>query len=227
MKKYLITGLMLATAIQPVYSYKCDFQPGTADQIKTNLTSETGMMYCASPEIWVNSDGVGFYNCGSASTTNCYDAKLSESSDENGYYNDGVALPGFSLNTREIKIPGCNLSFWECAYYYCDGYADIGVCVDSTKWIQKSDKGYDIKYQRTCNAENFCDEHAIYQCAAGYYGTSTNGISGCTRCPSSNGTDTTSVAGSTSITSCYIPSGTTFSDTSGSGIYTSHCYYKN
>jgi hypothetical protein len=35
------------------------------------------------------------------------------------------------------------------------------------------------------------------------------------------------VAGSTVITSCYLPSGTTGTDTSGTYTYTADCYYSN
>lgn len=96
-----------------------------------------------------------------------------------------------------------------------------------------------------------------YRCAAGYYGTPTSTTSGCNACPSNatcsagsttfscnkgyykNGTictacptsggiaGTTSAAGATSITSCYLPSGASFSDSTGSGTYTGNCYYKN
>ena len=56
-------------------------------------------------------------------------------------------------------------------------------------------------------------------CNAGYY------LSGglCLTCPSGG----TSAAGATSITSCYLPSGTTGSDSTGSYTYTSNCYYSN
>ncbi|MBQ8293897.1 MAG: hypothetical protein IJX89_00735 [Alphaproteobacteria bacterium] len=82
-----------------------------------------------------------------------------------------------------------------------------------------------------CSTKNTC------KCEQGYYGTPSYsfglviGESGscsgtCTRCPSSDGVyGTTAAAGATSITECYIPSGTTFSDDTGSGIYTDSCHY--
>lgn len=67
---------------------------------------------------------------------------------------------------------------------------------------------------------------ATYKCAVGYYGSPKNASSGCTRCPASGGVyGTTAAAGATSITKCYLPSGTAFSDTAGSGEYTGNCYY--
>lgn len=92
-----------------------------------------------------------------------------------------------------------------------------------------------------------------YKCASGYYGTATSASAGCTACPANatcaGGNGSTfickanyyksgaacqpcpnsgkSTAGSTSITSCYLPSGTTFSDSTGSGTYSDKCYYSN
>ncbi len=90
------------------------------------------------------------------------------------------------------------------------------------------------------------------ECASGYYGTATSTTSGCTACPSNAtcaggnnstfvckkgyykngsscsacpGSGTTSAAGATSISSCYIPSGTAFSDSEGGGEYTANCPY--
>ncbi len=76
------------------------------------------------------------------------------------------------------------------------------------------------------------------KCDTGYYGTPsytytqrfpsgyTDSFTGCTRCPSSGGGyGTTSSPGATSVTECYIPDGTSFSDDKGSGTYTDNCYY--
>lgn len=67
-------------------------------------------------------------------------------------------------------------------------------------------------------------------CDTGYYGTPTytyterygDYFAGCYPCPSSG---TTAAPGATSITECYIPSGNTFADDSGSGEYSGDCYY--
>lgn len=65
-----------------------------------------------------------------------------------------------------------------------------------------------------------------YSCEQGYYGRPTSSLSGCTRCPSSGGVyGTTASSGATDITECYIPSGTSGSDSSGSFTYTGNCYY--
>ncbi len=75
-------------------------------------------------------------------------------------------------------------------------------------------------------AKAACTENAktYTSCKPGYYLNGTN----CTRCPSSGGVYGTTVDKNTGdITSCYLPSGTVFSDTSGAGTYTGNCYYKN
>lgn len=59
-----------------------------------------------------------------------------------------------------------------------------------------------------------------YACKPGYYLSSGN----CVRCPNSGTTVDNNTGG---ITSCYIPSGTTGSDGTGSFKYTSNCYYSN
>lgn len=73
-----------------------------------------------------------------------------------------------------------------------------------------------------CPTNATCDDQQNFVCNKGYY---KNGTS-CSRCPSSGGVyGTTASTGATSITSCYIPSGTTMSDSTGKYTYTSNCYY--
>lgn len=61
-------------------------------------------------------------------------------------------------------------------------------------------------------------------CKSGYYLSSGK----CVRCPSSGGVyGTTKDKNTGGITSCYIPSGNSFSDTTGSGVFTGNCYYSN
>lgn len=69
-------------------------------------------------------------------------------------------------------------------------------------------------------------------CDTGYYGTPTvtyterygASFQGCYSCPSSG---TTAGQGATAVTECYIPSGNTFTDETGSGEFTGDCYYTN
>ena len=63
-----------------------------------------------------------------------------------------------------------------------------------------------------------------YACKPGYYLASGN----CVRCPSSGGVYGTTPDNNTGgITSCYIPSGNSGSDATGSFTYTENCYYSN
>lgn len=72
-------------------------------------------------------------------------------------------------------------------------------------------------------------------CNAGYYLTKSlyagEGMI-CKRCPSYKDGNGNTAYGTTvsnnksGVTSCYIPSGSTFSDTTGKGKYTGNCYYK-
>ena len=73
-------------------------------------------------------------------------------------------------------------------------------------------------------------------CDVGYYGNPSYSyserygdyFSGCYRCPSSNGVyGTTATVGGTSVAECYLPSGNTFSDETGSGTYSNNCYYSS
>lgn len=100
-------------------------------------------------------------------------------------------------------------------------------CYDSD-WTAGTYAGYEHSVDYYCDCDGVCRRgDTSFRCAAGYYGSSTNGYTGCTRCPSSGGVYGTSAAGSTAITSCYLPSGISFSDDSGSGTYTNNCYFSN
>lgn len=61
-----------------------------------------------------------------------------------------------------------------------------------------------------------------FVCNKGYYASG----SACVRCPSSGGIyGTTLGTGAKSITECYMPAGTVFTDTTGSGVFVGDCYY--
>lgn len=72
---------------------------------------------------------------------------------------------------------------------------------------------------KACPANSACDAGSTtIVCSKGYYGSGTS----CAQCP---GGGTTSTTGAASVTQCCLPSGTTFSDTTGSGVYTAQCCY--
>lgn len=66
-----------------------------------------------------------------------------------------------------------------------------------------------------------CRKTTTYKCEAGYYGNPRTSSGTCTKCPSPG----TSAEGSTSQSDCYIPAGTTGSDSSGTYKYVSDCHY--
>ena len=123
---------------------------------------------------------------------------------------------GMTRTSLSIALNGCNAS-----YFGCTGCPSV---CSSTSWTASS-TGYETRcYNNGCQ----------YRCAAGYYGSATGNAygttspTGCTQCPSSGGVAGQSVAGdNTAITKCYIPAGTSFSDSTGSGTYTNNCYWTN
>ncbi len=127
---------------------------------------------------------------------------------------------GFTLDGNQGAI---NLSVAGCLNTVYEGACVCKNCTTGS-W-GAAGTGYE---KRTyCNSST-CTQTTQYRCAAGYYGTSTNGTSGCTSCKTATSNNSaTSTAGSTVITSCYIPSGTSFSDDKGSGTYNANCYYSN
>ena len=140
-----------------------------------------------------------------------------------------ACMTGYELTSTSYTSTTCDMTYY---YDMCTKACD-GTCSNCTSgsWTA-GNTGYQQRTKKTCNTSTcVCSSSTEYRCASGYYGSSSNGTSGCTRCPSSGGVYGTSAAGSTAITSCYLPSGTTvsFSDSTGSGTakYTSNCYYTN
>lgn len=98
-------------------------------------------------------------------------------------------------------------------------------CLDcvSTGW-EHYVTGYESKTTADCISGK-CYKTVSYRCATGYYGNNVNGATGCTRCPTQYNVIGTSPAGSTKITDCYMPAGTTFNTTSGYGEWSVNSYY--
>lgn len=138
-----------------------------------------------------------------------------------GFYSCDACVSGATLQVRDETINSCGVHYNYCA---CNT-----TCV-STDWAALR-TGYESRKQ--CNA---CQQSTQYRCAAGYYGSSSNGTSGCTQCPTWTGVYTTSAkttlargtssAGATTITGCYIVAGTYY-DTSGTLKTTGNCTYKS
>lgn len=116
----------------------------------------------------------------------------------------------------------------------CGGGTDLVLCATDSDCPSGSDwapyaVGYEFRTADSmCFNKNCVGGGTSYRCAVGYYGSSTNGKTGCTSCKTATGNDSaTSTAGSTLITNCYLPAGTSFSDSTGSGTYTANCSYSN
>lgn len=107
----------------------------------------------------------------------------------------------------------------------------IKVCNPCGNWIDWTTEGvqtricYDL-YTSTCT----CKPIAYYRCAAGYYGGSsldTTTVPTCTKCPDNGTSDPGELLGAlnTSITSCYLPAGTTGTNEKGTWKLESNCTY--
>lgn len=59
-------------------------------------------------------------------------------------------------------------------------------CTDceSSDWAASGTEGYEVSISAFCQVlTGTCDKSYSYRCASGYYGSSLDGVSGCTRCP--------------------------------------------
>lgn len=115
----------------------------------------------------------------------------------------------------DIDAQGSNTQY---GYMKCT--CDASLCADVGAWAN-----YNTKFQRrakyTCQSGSCkATSNYEYRCAAGFYGASTNGTSGCSQCPAiddkmSTKTYGTSVPGSNAaISSCFLAPGT-YNDTTG------------
>ena len=88
----------------------------------------------------------------------------------------------------------------------------------STAWAAHG-SGYEVRDYKHCSDSWTCASETQYRCADGYWGTPSNGASGCSPCPNPG----TSPAGTTEQTGCYVMSGT---DAAGIFSYADKCYYQ-
>lgn len=132
---------------------------------------------------------------------------------------------GYTRTEKTTGVIGCSnkVTYYTCELP-CTGCTN---CTSDTAWSSAGRFGYEKKVTRTCDC-NTCNESTEYRCAAGYYGRSLNGTSGCSQCPPPAKTVLGhSTAGSTAITSCYTPAEVSISDSVGTYTFTSNCYYTN
>lgn len=142
-----------------------------------------------------------------------------------------VCPSGFAVDTlvHDSQVCPQNIFDYEDCVTSCSGCSN---CEDTGTW-GAGNTGYEKRTRKTCNTSTcICETSTVYRCAKGYYGSSTNGTSGCTRCPRLDTSDlfspfgTTDSAGQVTVYSCYIPAGAGFQDATGSGIYPDQCDYE-
>ena len=198
--------------------------------------------YCWEPEVWyINSTGPGHRNCKDYTAMCVYlQGKVT------GVASCYTCNPGYELvkNPSASGITACSSTGDPNEDSGGVGHYDYTECVKnctasncaSTNWVAKS-TGYETRTYRSCSAtgtSGTCNSTTQYRCAAGYYGSSTNGTSGCTQCPQWTGVYTnsgkttlargTSSAGTTAITGCYVAPGTYY-DATGTFKTTTNCAY--
>ncbi len=111
----------------------------------------------------------------------------------------------------EVCYTGCELA----------GSTSYQSCTGELQWTE-NEANTEIASELIfiCNT-CFPTENYLYRCQSGFYGRpADDGLSGCNPCPNPG----TSLPGTTSMYSCYIPKGT-FTEESGSGNYLNNCYY--
>lgn len=196
---------------------------------------------CHMPDLWYVNADPAYRNCKDYTAMCVYlEGRVT------GVASCRTCNPGYELTLSHGGITACS--------FYEDGYEDGG-SVDSYQYTYCSKNcsssncvpdswsalrtGYESRTNRTCSttgANGTCNVSTQYRCAAGYYGSSTNGTSGCSLCPEwstvyttstrTNKVRGTSSAGATAITECFVASGTYY-DATGIFKISGSCTYKN
>jgi len=204
---------------------------------------------CGAPDEW--------YVIGSPDYINCATGYYSAACVHYGSLRSvGVASctscnPGYELTEVSGGVTACSATYEEAfatgtgavsssghyKYTECVKNCQASNCIsDAWKALRT---GYESRTYRSCSttgASGTCNASTQYRCAAGYYGTSTNGTSGCSQCPTWSGvyTDsarttlvrgTSSADSNTAITGCYVVAGTYY-DATGTFKTTGNCQYK-
>lgn len=161
-------------------------------------------------------------NCSACGS--CYNRVAVTSSNVSTTGNSGAVFGGACSNPDSM-VSG----LYTCVEKTCTG------CTSDTSW-SSAGTGYMKKVTRTCDC-GVCSESTAYQCANGYWGSSTNGTSGCSQCPTWKKVYTDEVrktevrgystAGVTGMTGCYIIPGTYYDETGTFSISNAPCWYSN
>ena len=197
---------------------QASLQVSTTSALGTKCYSEdtaaSVMRVMRSTSKWVYDGGVSFLSCPSSRSA------VSSS----GYMSATSCFLGYDGTTTII----CSDATSACGGF---GYSD-GDLVDWGTWKNTTqNRASNIKTVLQTTSTYTCaevEEVESYGCAAGYYTTASTPSASmtCTACPpSGDNAQTTSDIGNTSVSGCYIPKNSSFSDSSGSGVYSGKCNY--
>jgi len=151
-----------------------------------------------------------------------------------------MCFPGGTFENEGICAPGM-LCFFKPSLGYGHCMSDCSVMDDETTIKDTSwnnwggipfdwfpgNTGYlhSQCVRSSClNSESGCLPETVYACDMGYYGRSSNGTSGCAKCPS-DGMSMIWRMGGFDITDCFIPANSERSDSTGTYKFTADCYY--
>lgn len=210
---------------------------GTGDTLGAGCYS----IQCYNPSYWYVNASPTNRNCAEHT-----DLCVFIESKETGVASCRTCNPGYELKQSTAGITACSLNesgygndggIGSYQYTYCTKNCTSSTCTP-TAWAALR-QGYESRTNRTCSATGVngtCNSSTQYRCAAGYYGTSSNGTSGCNPCPEWSNVYTTSArttkargtssAGATAVTGCSVPAGTYY-DATGTFKISSPCPYKN
>ena len=132
--------------------------------------------------------------------------------------------------TSGVASSGCTYDYYKCQPDEEEECNENTNCISDTSWSAAS-VGYEKKVTRRCatslaTGKKECKETSTsYRCAANYYGNPETDSSGCVSCGTYGGAKVLSKAGSTKKTDCYIPANTEVTDSTGTFVFTTNCYY--
>ena len=217
---FVVGAVCSVVACPAIGAYNC-YQIAQSSEYLCNGALSQYQITGVRPSLDMLGGGMTMPGCASSDYFECWAYTSGSNTVYVPWYDCDSCMAGYTRKSTTAQMGGCG----NARYYYCEeNCTGCSNCTSDTTWSATGTAGYEKKVTRTCSC-NTCNASTSYRCAAGYYGSSTNGTSGCARCPSSGGVYGTSAAGSTAITSCYIPSGTSMTDSVGTYEYTSNCYY--
>jgi hypothetical protein len=143
----------------------------------------------------------------------------------------GICDTGTTLISDRC-IPNANQTSMKGGQYCytcrpCNG-CSTDCAANTTAWGLTGTAGYETRTAGYCYCES-CRSRVEYRCTTLYYGTSTDGKTGCKSCRIETGNDDAmSSPGTTEKTGCYLPPRTNpYNDDTGSFQYTQNCNWSD